>query len=326
MGNEKLKFAFSWNASCGGCEIAVLDIDEKILDVLEKVDILFWPVAMDFKKSDLESYEDKSIDVGFYNGAVRTSEQEEYAHLMRRKSKVLIAFGSCAHLGGIPGLANVSNREGVFQKAYVDTFSTVNPSRVFPQTESIVNGKKLTLPEFYDDVKALGQVVDVDYYVPGCPPPPDLIVKAIDAIVSGELPPKGTVLANEKALCEECPRKKGEKKIRELKRVHEAVDDGETCLLEQGIICLGPVTRGGCGSRCINANMPCRGCFGPVDKEIDMGASMLSALASVIDEDLPMEEQRKIVESVEDPLCLFYRFSLPVSLFRRVSLGGDGDE
>ena len=113
---DKKKFVFSWNASCGGCEIAVLDINEKILDILEIADILFWPIAMDFKLSDLESYEDGSIDVGFYNGGTRTSEQEEYAYLLRRKAKILVAFGSCAHIGGIPGLANVSDREGVFNK------------------------------------------------------------------------------------------------------------------------------------------------------------------------------------------------------------------
>jgi len=105
---KKLKFAFYWAASCGGCEIAVLDIDEKILDVVQIADIVFWPVAMDIKYKDVENMPDKYIDVCFFNGAIRTEEQEHMAKLLRQKSKILIAYGACSHLGGIPGLANLA--------------------------------------------------------------------------------------------------------------------------------------------------------------------------------------------------------------------------
>ena len=104
---EKLKFAFYWAASCGGCEIAVLDINEAILDVLKIADVLFWPVAMDVKYKDVEAMEDKHIDVCFFNGGIRNSEQEHLAKLMREKSKFLVAFGACATIGGVPSLANI---------------------------------------------------------------------------------------------------------------------------------------------------------------------------------------------------------------------------
>jgi len=106
----KLKLGFYWAASCGGCEIAVLDINEKILDVLEITDIVFWPVAMDVKYADFEAMPDGYMDVCLFNGAIRTEEQEHMAHLLRRKAKTLIAFGSCAYTGGIPGLGNVLDR------------------------------------------------------------------------------------------------------------------------------------------------------------------------------------------------------------------------
>ena len=102
--SDKPKVAFYWCASCGGCEEAVVDLAEKILDVVAAVDIVFWPVALDFKKADVEAMEDGSILAAFVNGSIRTTEQEEMAHLLRRKAKVLVAFGSCAHLGGIPAL------------------------------------------------------------------------------------------------------------------------------------------------------------------------------------------------------------------------------
>ena len=98
-----------WAASCGGCEIAVLNIDEKILDVDANFDVVFWPVAMDAKYKDVEAMEDGSILLCLFNGGIRNSENEDIAHLLRRKSKILVAFGSCATEGCIPGLANFSS-------------------------------------------------------------------------------------------------------------------------------------------------------------------------------------------------------------------------
>ncbi|MCK4933891.1 oxidoreductase, partial [Candidatus Bathyarchaeota archaeon] len=112
---DKLKIAFYWAASCGGCEIAVLDINEKILDVVAKAEIVFWPVAMDIKYKNVEAMPDKTIDVCFFNGAIRNSENEEMAKLLRKKSKTLIAFGSCAHEGCVLGLANLHDREAIFE-------------------------------------------------------------------------------------------------------------------------------------------------------------------------------------------------------------------
>ena len=185
--NKKLQLAFYWAASCGGCEIAVLDIDEKILDVVAAADILFWPVAMDFKYKDVEAMKDNQIDVCFFNGSIRTEEQEHIAKLLRSKSKVMVAFGACAVNGGIPGLANIANRE---------------------------QEGTLTLPEFYDTVRTLDQTVDVDYYLPGCPPTPDLIMTAVGAIVENKLPPKGSVIGPLKSVCDECKFEKSEKKIK----------------------------------------------------------------------------------------------------------------
>ena len=129
MSKNKLKIAFYWAASCGGCEIAVLDINEKILDVLEIADIVFWPVAMDVKYKDVEEMSDKYIDITFFNGSIRNTEQEHMAKLLRQKSKTLIAFGSCAQEGCIPGLANLSDRQGVFEQVYIKDKSNENPQK-----------------------------------------------------------------------------------------------------------------------------------------------------------------------------------------------------
>jgi len=316
----KLKFGFYWAASCGGCEIAVLDINEKILDVIGLADIVFWPVAMDIKYKDVEAMPDKSIDVVFFNGAIRNSENEEMAKLLRKKAKVLVAFGSCAQEGCIPGLANLHNKAEIFQKVYSECPSVKNPEHITPNTSTKVKEGEIHIPELYDTVKTLDQTVDVDYYLPGCPPPVDLIAKAVEAIATNKLPPKGSVLAPNKSVCDECPRTREKKIISKIFRVYEKVPEPEKCLLEQGIICIGPATRSGCGAQCLKVDMPCTGCGGPCPGEIEQGAAMMSALASILGVDEEKKEDydsQKLIKQIKDPVGTFYRYSLPASILRR---------
>ncbi len=313
----KLKLASYWAAACGGCDVAILDIHEKILDLAAAADIVFWPIALDFKYADVEAMPDSHIDVTLFHGAVRNTENEHLAKLLRAKSKVLVAFGSCAHMGGIPGLANLFTREEIFKRVYQETPSTVNPEKVEPQPTFAVPEGEITIPEFYDTVKTLNQVVDVDYYVPGCPPTPRQIWNVVQAIVSGQLPPKGAVVgASEKTQCDECTRKKQEKKITRFKRIATALPDPDLCFLEQGFLCMGPVTRGGCDTRCQLSGVGCRGCYGPPPGVLDQGAKALSAIASVIEAKEEAEVQ-KIIDEVPDPLRSFNRFGIPSSLITR---------
>ncbi len=311
----KLKFAFYWAATCGGCEEAVVDINEKILDVVNLADIVFWPVALDFKYSHIKAMEDKSIDVCFFNGAIRNEENEQMACLLRQKTRVMVAFGACACFGGIPGLANFTNAEAIFKRVYQETPSTHNPEAVVPQEDFETEEGRLNLPRFYDTVKRLRDVIEVEYFLPGCPPPAELILAAVTAIAENKLPPVGATIAGAKTLCDECDREKDKKVVTEFKRPYEIIPDTRKCLLEQGIICAGPATRAGCGQRCINANMGCRGCFGPPEGVIDQGAALLSALSSIC-EIKDESELKKIKPLILDPAGLVYRFSLPDSLLK----------
>ncbi len=316
----KPTLALYWAASCGGCEIAVLDLQEKILDVAGAFDIVFWPVAMDFKYDAVRGMPDKSIDLCLFNGAIRNSENAELARLFRAKAKTLVAFGSCSMEGGIPGLANLTTKDAIWKFVYADSPSTVKTNGgVYPQTHTTVPEGEIEIPEMWDTVKALDQVVDVDYYIPGCPPVPSRIWSVVEFILSGEpLPPKGSVLgAGTKTCCDECTRQRNEKKLKEFHRPFEIQADPALCLLDQGIVCMGPATRDGCGALCPKANMPCRGCYGLPPNLSDQGAKMVSALSSVIDAQEP-EEIEKILDSIPDPIGTFYRFSLAHSILRRV--------
>jgi len=307
----KPKVAFYWCASCGGCEEAVLDLDEQLLDVSTAVDVVFWPVAMDFKKKDLETMPERSILASFINGAIRNSEQQEMAELVRAKSQLVIAFGVCAQLGGVPGLANLSNAKGIFEQVYGEG---ATPATFFQE-----NGHALSLPEFFDTVLALDRIIDVDYYVPGCPPTPNIIRDALRVLLGPDLPPKGSVLAPDRALCEQCPRRQTRPEkllIQQFKRPHQIVAGQQTCLLAQGLACLGPGTRAGCDALCIRGNMPCTGCFGPTSRVRDFGAKALSAIASVVDSNDEGGITRAL-DALPDPVGTFYRYSLPSSLLGR---------
>jgi F420-non-reducing hydrogenase small subunit len=316
----KIKLALYWASSCGGCEIAQLQIGEKLLKLIEVADIVFWPVAIDVKYKDVEAMPDKGIDVCLFNGAIRTSEQEHMAKMLREKSKVLIAYGACAYSGGIPGLANLYNRKMIFDRAYLETPSTVNEAKIIPQTSYQTPEGVITIPEFYNTVKTLSQTVDVDYTIPGCPPEERTTWLALDALIQNKLPPKGTVIShNAKAVCDDCQRKKDVKKVTKFYRPFQIIPDAETCLLEQGLLCAGMATKGGCGAPCPQANMPCTGCYGPVIGAADQGSHFLSAVASVIDSTDP-EQIQKIIDGIPDPAGTFYRYSIPSSLLRRARI------
>jgi F420-non-reducing hydrogenase small subunit len=269
---------------------------------------------------------DGELTVSFINGAIRTSEQLEMAHLLRRKSYIVIAFGSCSHLGGIPGLANLYEPPAIFKSVYYEAPSNHNPDRVTPRTEFRASEGALTLPLFHDTVKTLDQVVAVDYYLPGCPPPVNLIQEALGAILQGALPAKGAVLAPDKALCDECKRrdsKPDKLMIPQFKRPHEFVAEQDKCLLAQGLLCMGPATRAGCRAACVDGNMPCTGCLGPTSRILDQGGKALSAVASIVD---AVEEPQidAILNGLVDPAGAFYRYSLPASLLHRSVPGRGG--
>jgi len=316
----KLKIAGYWAASCGGCEIATLEIGDKVLKLAEAADIVFWPALVDTKYHTVEQMPDKSIDVCLFNGAIQTSDNENLAKLLREKSKILVAYGSCSYEGCIPGLANLTNRKGVLDRVYIETNFTDNPNNILPQTSTKVPEGELSLPEFYDTVKTLAQTVEVDYFVPGCPPVGKQTWAVLEAIIQGKLPERGSIVgAGTRALCEECPRIRQEKRVKAFYRPHQIIPDPDKCLLEQGLLCAGIATREGCGALCPRASMPCTGCYGPPAGVIDQGVKFMSAVASIIDSNDPNEIAR-IIESIRDPVGTFYRYSLPSSMLRRARI------
>ena len=339
----KIKLAVYWAAACGGCDVSLLDTHERLLTIGDMADIVMWPVAADGKEKDIEAMEDGEITVTLINGAVRNTENEHMAKLLRQKSKILVAYGSCAAYGGSPALANLvpGGAKDILDYVYTKTPTSANfqgeyhkDAPQMPQEKTQVPEGELTLPVLYDTVKTLDQVVDVDYTIPGCPPLPESIsqlLKAVaDFVYAGvPLPPKGTMVGvTTKTLCEECPRHKEARRLTELKEPYQVNVEEGLCLMDQGILCLGPATIGGCGARCTRAGQPCRGCYGPSPDVQEQGASMFTAVASlfpILDEDPICGEDEiiKIMSTIKDPLGYFYAYTLGKSLIKRaVKEGG----
>ncbi|MGQ9699827.1 MAG: oxidoreductase [Candidatus Bipolaricaulaceae bacterium] len=297
----KARLAVYWTGSCGGCDVSFLELGPGLFDVLPHIEIVFWPALMDAKRRDLEVLSPRSIDFSLVNGVIRTAENREMVELLREKSKYLGAYGACAHLGGIPALAN--QVAGLLELVFGPGFRPSPP----PGGEA-----EDALPDFLPQTLSLEEVVPVDFVVPGCPPPAPLIAKFFETALSGEISP-AQVFAKEKALCEECPRQREERRITKLVRPHEILADPQKCLLDQGIVCLGPVTRGGCEAACPKAGMPCTGCLGPTPKAGDPALAMVSALASLVrageEGESAFPEEDRILDGLVDPIGTLYKYA-----------------
>ncbi|WP_457611809.1 NADH-quinone oxidoreductase subunit B family protein [Methanocaldococcus sp.] len=292
-----VKIATTWLCCCSGCHISLLDLHEELLNLLENVELVHCPVLMDVKEIPDE------IDVALIEGGIRNEENLEIAKEMRKKAKVVIAFGTCATFGGVPGLGNLYSNDEILEKVYKTTLTTKNDEGIIPSEE---------VPPLISRVKPLSEVIDVDYFIPGCPPNPEIIANIIKALLEGKEPelPK-------KNMCNECPRKKNDDGvvIETIKRKYEGNPDPEKCLLEQGYLCLGPATREGCGAACPSVGVPCSGCNGPTDAIVDQGAKMISALCSVFGIDKDKEVNPTILPKlIKDKIGCFYKFTLPSAL------------
>jgi len=315
---SKPKLAMYWAASCGGCEISLANVHEAILEVDAHFDFMFCPCLLDTKKKDVEALPDGAIFLTLFNGALRTKENLEMAELLRRKSQVLVSFGSCAATGGIPALANHHGIAHLLDTAFRSAPSVDTP--LIPTQTTRVPDGELSLPLFLERVLALHQAVRVDYSMPGCPPEPEQILAVVRHVASGApLPAPGAFIGcSERAVCDECDREKRGKLAPALIRPFEALPEGGWCLVEQGFACVGSATRGGCHALCPAVNMPCTGCYGPVDPDADPGASALSALAAAVDpafsagcDEAGLHKRlRGALAGVADPLGTFYRYTL----------------
>jgi F420-non-reducing hydrogenase small subunit len=287
MMGKKVTVGYTSLTSCTGCEIAFLDINEKILDVLSSVDLVYTPMVMDYRKVP------DNIDLLFVEGSVSTDHDLRELLEYRKKAKNLVAVGACACFGGIPGMRNFFSAKEILDHVYPsdeDTVEFQGPTNLLPK------------------VKSVPMLVDTDFLLPGCPPLPENFLTVV-----GNYPNFNKIVLPTKTLCAECDLKKDKllSPIREftslkIRNPYKSTGQDDMCFLERGALCMGVATRAGCGGRCVKVNVPCRGCFGPPPQEgsEDQGAGVISAISSI----LPTGR----LLTKEDIIGLVYRYSLSV--------------
>jgi F420-non-reducing hydrogenase small subunit len=314
----KPTLAIYWAAACGGCEIAVVNLHEDLLVLDAMYDFVFCPCLMDTKKVDVERMADASIDLVLFNGAIRTEENEDMARLLRRKAKTLVAFGACACDGGIPALSNLSTREAHLRTIYREGPMLDNPTGLVPQERTQVPEGTLRLPAFHERVRSLRQVVEVDYFTPGCPPESHQIKTVLRLLSRREgRPPRGSVVGGGRStVCRECTRERHDPRLERVNPSAIVLSEGAQCLLEQGGACLGIVTRDGCGARCPRVGVGCIGCYGAADGVTDVGGKMVSALGSMLDIAAARDghDIDDRLDGCDDLAGAFYKFTLASSL------------
>jgi len=322
--NKKATMAIYWAASCGGCEVALLNLHQNLLDLVDSWNLVFCPCLIDVKTATIHALPDNAIDVTLFNGAVRNSENAEMARLLRRVSRTLVAFGSCAHEGCVPGLSNLHSRADHFADIYLDPLFNDNPKGIIPSPTTATEWGDLQLPEFHHRVATLADHVPVDLVLPGCPPESQRILELL-TILQEEPVRAGAekVVGGSSTVCVECPRSRDGSKVKQLHRIHMVIPDETHCLLEQGIVCRGVATREGCGALCPQVNMPCSGCYGAPAGMDDQGAAMTGAMAGLmstvedaVDGEALAAQVEKFLDGVPDYAGQFYTYSLAASLLK----------
>ncbi len=298
--NGKTTVATTWLQSCSGCHISFLDLHEELFDIVKLIDVKY-STMVDIK-------EVPEVDIGLVEGSVANEENEKILKIFREKSKTLVAFGTCACYGGVPGMRNLYPVEEVLKVGYIDSETTIDGK--IPTSGKLPGLKKNVMP--------IDKIVKVDAHIPGCPPIPSVIKDSLISIINGEKPDLKT-----RNLCEECNRRKEKLLVSTRDYITENVVspqeldeiDTELCFLEQGVLCMGPATREGCHSRCLKGNMPCRGCMGPTPKALEQGAKIINALSAILPAGSLMFN--------EDIVGAGYRYSMPVSIIPGLDRKGE---
>ena len=236
----KLRIATEWLSGCAGCHVAVVDLHEKLLALMEAAEFVRIPVLADEKGFP-------EADVGIVEGAVRSQHDRDCLIKMREKVKVLIAFGTCAVYGGPSGIGWLHKPDCVMERVYRQ--GPTNTGTEYPDAEAV---------PLEASVIPIDEVVPVDIYLPGCPPHPYFIASAVRVLLDRNAPK-----LTEKTVCADCKRKMRKVEGITLRPGAVTADDPELCFLSQGVICLGSVTLNRCLSPCPQKGIACSGCAGP---------------------------------------------------------------
>lgn len=261
------KFAVLQLSGCAGCEVSLLNANEWV----DQFQLVYMPLVV-------SAYDVPKVDILLVSGGVRNNEDIHHLREAAKNANKVVAVGTCAISGGV---ANLGNRDEV-REFFLSQEERIHLPRLLPRSQPI------------DDF------IEVDQYLPGCPPTPELFMALL--LDKQDFKPAKTV-------CQEC----GRKKLKDMKPEHfVGFQTGEVlpdiCLINQGYPCLGTSTRGGCDALCTKPGHPCVGCRGPSDAFIEKGSeAWLSSIQRVFEKmtNIPPEEIQETLRSPQLSLFIF---------------------
>ncbi len=293
---KKISLVIDELTGCEGCKMSLLELIEPLLDSImrDEIEIVYAPILLDAESFD-------HADIALLAGSIRNSEDLEKARWIREKVDILVATGACAYIGGIHGLGNLFTWRDLV-------------SGVFGNVNHEVADE---IPSLLEYTKPLWREVNVDYFIPGCPPNPDTIAKVLDGIKRGLKPHE---IFEARTVCDECPLKREEKSASKVLRVIDTPVEQSTdrCLLEQGYLCLGPSTLAGCGALCPKKGVPCIGCYGFVVKPGESFDNAIARTIASIGASFKIEPPERIDDEILDTIGTFMKFILPSFFIPRI--------
>jgi len=291
----KVPVSFEWLSGCSGCEVGIVDLHERLLKVLEVVQIVRLPILVDVKDYPRAA-------VGIVTGALRTDHDIECAKKMRESCDAILAFGTCAVYGGPQGSGYAHTLDQLTDRSYINNPTTA--TNFVPDQN---------LPRLLEEgVLPLDSVIDVDLYLPGCPPHAYYIFEALVSLVEGRQPEFGT-----HNVCYNCDRKMKHSEVSSMRRMHEGDVDPDACFLSQGILCMGSATLDRCLAPCPRHGMPCSGCAGPseqivLEPYLDIRTEIARRMSMMTK--IPRQD---VVREVEQQAKTYYAYAMASPVFRQ---------
>ncbi|MBD3421350.1 MAG: methyl viologen-reducing hydrogenase [Chitinivibrionales bacterium] len=290
---EKAKVSIEWLSGCSGCEVGIVDLHEKLLNVLEEVELVRVPILMDTK-------EYVNAHVGIITGCVRTEHDIDAAKSMRDTCDAIIAFGTCPVYGGPQSAAYAHTNQELLDTAYYR-----NPT-------TSTSGGPTNVPRLLEESRPLDEIIEVDLYLPGCPPHPAYILEGLMSLLRSKSPTFGR-----HSVCFNCTRTMKKTDVAEIRRMTDGIADAQTCFLSQGYLCFGSVTLDRCLAPCPSKGTPCFSCGGPAESVIlepqkDVRSEVAARMSHLTN--IPYED---VVNTIESQAKTHFAYAMASPVFRQ---------
>ncbi|VFM95010.1 MAG: F420-non-reducing hydrogenase small subunit [Candidatus Kentron sp. G] len=291
--SPKATLSIEWLSGCSGCEVAFADLHEDLPAVLkDEVELVRIPILMDTKDY-------VPADVGMITGSIRTEHDVTAARRMRECCKTIVALGTCPVYGGPHGGSYAHSTQELLEEAFVrnpTTRTSTLPTQV---------------PKLLEEDRTLDSEIEVDLYIPGCPPHPAFIIEGLRSLLQGREPKIGR-----HNVCFRCQRAMEKTDVGHIRREYQAKADPELCFLSQGHLCFGSVTLDRCLAPCPQVGAPCFSCSGPsipviLEPQKDVRTMVATTMAHLTK--IPEED---IIREIERQAKTHYAYAMASKIFR----------